>query len=595
MQIFKTVMKKILPAIIVIIILCFIGCMPPAAEIETGNSVSVSAKATEGYFSDRVMLSWSETPETHKYILYRSEFKEGPYAKVTEVLPGEMKSRVENAEMLLEVPVVEEPPAETDPDYVDPVYLNVLYTSSVDLSGEKYILAGQTPELRMIIGSGLEDDAEFNFVASFPSGVVDFITAFTWGGYTIGQIASFINSAANRAICEVSEDGKYLKFSSSWGPIVFKNKTNSLSYSPIDYFIKDGVGKNDVLIANKDGIQVMSESAYNDAIAALDENDDPLGLAAFFGAEPEPEEEPADTGPEMIARIFNEGDAFYHDDINNETGKHYFYRVQALRENGTQVSLSNCTEGYKVSATASKAPQNLVVSAGEFSDKTVLSWEPVSGTGITYKVYRTLAYPGTFDSSSPLAENLTETTFEDNTVKGGKFLYRVVAFNDAGEEGRPSENAVGYRAVTNKEFLHIAYYETVEAEKRTAQALGKPRVADYASGANANLDIFGYQSGKVNYTLKVNVSSMSGTGTWTFSDYCNFSVVLNGNNSMDSDSSKDGDIRGRVEVSGIYTGYFDYFAHVDGGDVASGYFMVSQDGGAEERIDWTTDFNSSPN
>lgn len=582
------------------------GCMPPASEIDSENVASVAATATEGYFTDRVMVSWSEVPGASKYIIYRSESPDGPYEKVTEVTPDSTKSRVENADMLIEVPVVEEPPAPEDPDYIDPVYLNFTYTSEADLSGGRHINAGQTPRLRILIGSALEGDADVNLVAEFPT--LDTAASFFNGlwswissgfqepvlvSYEPGQIASILNGAANRAICEVSEDGKNLVFSSKWGPIVFKNENNTIGYSPIDYFIKEGVGNDEILVANKDGYQVMSASDYNNTLATDDGEGNPLGLAAFFGTEPEPEEEPVDTGPEMIARVFGEDDAFFHDDINNETGVHYYYRIQALRDNGTQVSLSNCAEGFKISATAAKAPQNLSVSKGEFSDKTVISWDPVSGSGIVYKIYRALAYPGIFDSSAPLAE-VTETTYEDTSVPAGQFVYRVVAFNAAGEEGRPSENVVGYRSATNREFLHVAYYETVVAEKRTAQALGVGRVADYDSGSNANINIFGYLSGKVNYTLNVNISSMSGTGTWSFTDYCNYSVILNGSDSMDSGSDKDGDIRGVVEVSGIYNGYIDYYVHVDGGDVASGYFMVSQNGGPEERIDWSGDFNNSP-
>ena len=61
--------------------------------------------------------------------------------------------------------------------------------------------------------------------------------------------------------------------------------------------------------------------------------------------------------------------------------------------------------------------------------------------------------------------------------------------NAAGEEGTSSAVASGWRTATDYEFLRVAYWETIEGEKRTAQALGVTRVADYDSGADVSVNI----------------------------------------------------------------------------------------------------------
>ena len=87
---------------------------------------------------------------------------------------------------------------------------------------------------------------------------------------------------------------------------------------------------------------------------------------------------------------------------------------------------------------------------------------------------------------------------------------------------------------------------------------------------------------------------MSGTGTWTFYNYRNFSVFMNGSNSMDSGASKDGTVKGPVAVSGIYNGTVTWNIVVDNGDASGGYFIVSQDGGAPVQINFTQELRTCP-
>ncbi|PKL40515.1 MAG: hypothetical protein CVV44_02610 [Spirochaetae bacterium HGW-Spirochaetae-1] len=551
------------------------GCMPPAAQINSADNLSLKAYAT-GDFVDRITVSWSEMSDASLYRMYRAETPEGPYESIKEFTPSDDSARIVNADPYVPIPVVEEP-EEEDNDEIDPVYLNFSYTSEEDLSSGKYIAALQIPQLRILMGSADESTADIDIVVSFPT-LVTWVPT-TWSAsYTPGLIASAINDAAGRQICDISEDGNHLEFVSTWGPIVFKNENNTLSYTPIDYFIKDGVGRSQVLVVNKDGSQV------------LDEDDFTGSFPDYFGEEPV--EDPAETHK---IREFNEDCVYYFDDMDSalELNKRYYYRMQALRSNNTLVSMSNYTIGRSVSATAPSPVKNITVSTGNYADRITLAWEPLSLEGVTYTIYRKQAGTLNFDYNNPLIVGLLEPAYEDTSVPAGLFNYEILAVNAAGEEGTSSTVPSGWRTATDLEFLRVAYWETIEGEKRTAQALGVPRVADYDSGANVSVNIYGLD-GKVNYSLNVNVATMSGTGTWTFYNYRNFSVFMNGSNSMDSGSSKDGTVRGPVAVSGIYNGTVTWNIVVDNGDASGGYFIVSQDGGAPVQINFTQELRTCP-
>ncbi len=715
---------KLFFVILVVFTFLATGCMPPETEFGTPEFTGVRSAATEGHYIDRVGVSWSKVEGAATYTILRGTSKDGPFEEIDVVYSNDPEWLIENAG---ESVIYQPPPVlvylDGWVDFSDPGYLNVSYTSEVDLTKGKFIAGSQTPQLRIIMGSGLESGAELNFVVFFPGG--------TWGKtYTIDDIVSAINGQANgKNICEVDSTGKHLKFSSEWGPIAFINEKNTLSYSPVRRFIKEGVGEDQMLIVNKDGTFVINENDFtgnmNDYLGApipvnpggwvdfsspayldvlyttnvdlskgkfiagsqtpelriimgiLEEGDDRIDIIVDFpgglGGETydtekvmsrinnavgknicevdsgkylkfssecgpiafineknslsyspvrrfikegvgtdqmlivnkdgvkvfkkdnftgnmadylgkpilsDPDAEPVlvDPDPVVIMRNFQEGDSYYYDDMKIELGVHYFYRVVARGENGSFLSMSPCMEGYYVSASAPSEPKNVTVSQGDFSDKVEIYWDTIDGDDITYNVYRALVYPGTFDSA-PLAEGLTETFFEDIAAPAGVYAYRIVAYNKDVEgkpqEGRPSDTFTGFRSITLDEFVHLAYYETVRAEQRMAQALGKPRVADYDSGANANVTLPGNISGTVNYNLSV--KGFSGTGTWTFADYSNFGFIVTGKTAMDSGMSKNGDVRGMLTFSGPYPGYLDYYVHVSKGNPSEGsnsYFKV---------------------
>ena len=188
-------------------------------------------------------------------------------------------------------------------------------------------------------------------------------------------------------------------------------------------------------------------------------------------------------------------------------------------------------------------------------------------------------FPGTFDFAAPVSEGLTATTFEDTGVATGLYKYKIVPFSVAGE-GPHSSEVTGFRKATNEEFLYVVYKETIDAEKKVAAALGVDRVCN--NMRTGTTTVTGHQNGQVSYKFKI--SGFSGRGTWTYNDYTDYSVKINGSTYMDSGASKSGTVYGKLEVSGIYTGYVDFYETVSGGNANGGYFMVSQDGGAETKV-----------
>ncbi|MFA5519097.1 MAG: hypothetical protein WDA74_07580 [Spirochaetota bacterium] len=594
-----TLYIKIFFTVLVVIAFLTTGCMPPENEFDTPEFTGLRSAATEGYYLDRVGVSWSKVEGAATYTILRGTSKDGPFEEIDVIDSNDPQWHIENAKesVTFQPPPILVVRSDDEIDLSDPRYFNISYNSEVDLTKGKFISAQQVPRFRIIMGSGLESDAELNFVVSFPGG--------TWGKtYNINDIMSAINGQANgKNICEVDSTGKYLKFSSEWGPIAFINEERewwNLVYSPIKYFIKNSVGNDQMLIVNKDGTKSLNKKDFT-------------GNMADYLGKPIPSDPDADPvyitpDPVVIMRNFSEGDSYYYDDMDIEFGVHYFYRVVAQRENGSFLSMSPCMEGYYVSATAPSEPKNVTVSQGDFTDKVEVYWDSVDGDDITYNVYRALIYPGTFDSNSPLAEGLTETFFEDIAVPAGVYVYRIVAYNKDIEgkpqESKPSDTVTGFRSITLDEFVHLAYYETVRAEQRMAQALGKPRVADYDSGANANVTLPGNISGTVNYDLSV--KGFSGTGTWTFADYSNFGFIVTGKTAMDSGMSKNGDVRGKLTFSGSYPGYLDYFVHVSKGNPSAGsnsYFkvqlyspewMIENYGSAEMVVYFSEDLIQSP-
>ena len=121
-------------------------------------------------------------------------------------------------------------------------------------------------------------------------------------------------------------------------------------------------------------------------------------------------------------------------------GTTYFYRVAAVNAVGTSAFSTEASATPRAAATAPSAPQSLAAVA---SNTTVaLTWSrPASDGGSTvtgYNVYRGTSAGG--EAATPVASNLTSTSYTDTGLANGTtYFYRVAAVNAAGTSTPSSE------------------------------------------------------------------------------------------------------------------------------------------------------------
>ncbi|MCP1310300.1 cohesin domain-containing protein [Paenibacillus tyrfis] len=128
-------------------------------------------------------------------------------------------------------------------------------------------------------------------------------------------------------------------------------------------------------------------------------------------------------------------DATTYTDSALELGKTYYYVVTAVNSN--EESANSNEVSVTLPYPAAQPPANLV-GVGE-NNKARLTWDGVSGaTG--YNVKRSLQAGGPY---TVIANNVTQATYEDLSIKAGTTYYYVVtAVNAGGESGNSNEVSV---------------------------------------------------------------------------------------------------------------------------------------------------------
>jgi len=122
----------------------------------------------------------------------------------------------------------------------------------------------------------------------------------------------------------------------------------------------------------------------------------------------------------------------YEDDVNNDV--QYFYYMTAYDDNKALESDSTSHVGGMSTIhdpVPPDAPDNLSAEAGD--GVVVLSWDAVQASSVHYRVFRSTTSDG-YNFTTPLAEDLTSTTYTDNSVTNDtRYYYVVDAVNDTSE------------------------------------------------------------------------------------------------------------------------------------------------------------------
>jgi fibronectin type 3 domain-containing protein len=107
-----------------------------------------------------------------------------------------------------------------------------------------------------------------------------------------------------------------------------------------------------------------------------------------------------------------------------EPGRLYWYRVQACNGAGCS-GPSEAASGY---AGFPPPPANVQASDGTYTDRIVVTWDPVPGA-TRYEVFRDTAEGGTYPF---LGESTTNTYVDQDVLAGQQYWYKVRACNTLG-------------------------------------------------------------------------------------------------------------------------------------------------------------------
>ena len=163
-------------------------------------------------------------------------------------------------------------------------------------------------------------------------------------------------------------------------------------------------------------------------------------------------------------------------DTGRTNGTTYYYTVAAVNAVGTSPQSSEASATPL--ATAPSAPLNVVASSG--NALATVAWTAPASTGgsaITgYNVYRGTS-PGA-ESSTPVATNVSGTSFTDTGLTNGTtYYYKVAAVNAVGVSPQSSEAAATPRVLSAAAFVRRVVSATASSARATTTAtVGSPGV-----------------------------------------------------------------------------------------------------------------------
>jgi fibronectin type 3 domain-containing protein len=151
--------------------------------------------------------------------------------------------------------------------------------------------------------------------------------------------------------------------------------------------------------------------------------------------------------PTLIGEVYPDTSAttYTYVDGTAVAGTTYFYAVKTVGLDGTGESdLSTTVQAVRPSASA---PSGLLASDGTSTSTVTLTWNPVSGTGVSYKVYRRDA--GQTGSVLVQISSTSSTTYSDTLAEPGRvYEYALKSTKSGGGDSSMSDPDLGYRALS---------------------------------------------------------------------------------------------------------------------------------------------------
>jgi large repetitive protein len=230
-------------------------------------------------------------------------------------------------------------------------------------------------------------------------------------------------------------------------------------------------------------------------------------------------------------------------DTTVTNGTKYFYFIEAVNSTGSSSPSNEASATPTTGVVIPPVPTNLTATAG--NSEVTLNWNTTVGA-TSYNVFRGTTAGG--ENTAAIAQNLTATTFVDNTATNGvTYFYKVAAVNTAGVSGLSNEVSATPSAPQTSNGSPIYQIDSGSAVAAAPFTADEFASGGSQSGTNANIATTGvanaapmqvYQTnrfGNFTYTIPALTAGDSYTvrlhfaeNFWTAAGKRQFNVTING-------------------------------------------------------------------
>jgi hypothetical protein len=291
-----------------------------------------------------------------------------------------------------------------------------------------------------------------------------------------------------------------------------------------------------------------------------------------------------------------------------------FFRVTTVNSSGVESSKSVVVSPAPAAALIQSATMAAYFSGGAAANSNgvypvQITWKkPENETPAFYHIQRSTKSGSGFsritetalDANGPWSDvysynsatGIYTYTDKNETAKAGrKFYYRVLSLNQLEQGNFPSAEAIGWGALTHKQYI-LEYNKTMGAALKKLTYMHKPGSTEKLGEETKN----GKISGTVYYK-----AALDGLGARIIIRLTNYAesyieddplkgvyFILNGNSNTSANMSSNGSMDGTMTCTGMYPGrvYYDG-VEIKGGDAGGGKYGVEPEGGGRENLDYT--------